>query len=159
LSRYLSKSKVPHQLRTVDKVLAWAAQAADDPIRDGPMHHAIWTDLHELYQHFQRRIAALERQLACDVVQTSYVRRMAIPGINVVSAAELAAEMGPISGYANANAITGRAGLFPSRYQSDQTDNASARSSARPTVGCVACSWGSRTIWLATAIIIVARQN
>ena len=50
---------------------------------------------------------------------------MAIPGINVVSAAELAAEMGPISGYANANAITGRAGLFPSRYQSDQTDNAS----------------------------------
>ena len=31
--------------------------------------------------------------------------------------------MGPISGYANANAITGRAGLFPSRYQSDQTDN------------------------------------
>jgi hypothetical protein len=30
--------------------------------------------------------------------------------------------MGPISTYANANAITGRAGLFPSRYQSDQTD-------------------------------------
>jgi hypothetical protein len=48
---------------------------------------------------------------------------MAIPGINVVSVADLAAEMGPISGYANANAITGRAGLFPSRYQSDQTDN------------------------------------
>ena len=31
--------------------------------------------------------------------------------------------MGPISTYANANAITGRAGLFPSRYQSDQTDH------------------------------------
>jgi hypothetical protein len=30
--------------------------------------------------------------------------------------------MGPMSRYANANAITGRAGLFPSRYQSDQTD-------------------------------------
>ena len=123
LSRYLSKSKVRHQLRTIDKVLAWAVQAANDPIEDGPMHHAIWTDLHELYQHFQRQIAALEQQLASDVVQTPYVRLMAIPGINVVSAAELAAEMGPISGYANANAITGRAGLFPSRYQSDQTDN------------------------------------
>jgi hypothetical protein len=48
---------------------------------------------------------------------------MAIPGINVVSAAELAAELGPITTYANANAITGRAGLFPSRYQSDQTDH------------------------------------
>ena len=123
LSRYLSKIKIRHQLRTIDKVLAWATQAADDPIRNGPMHHAIWTDLYELYQHFQRRIAVLERQLASDVVRIPYVRLMAIPGISVVSVAELAAEMGPISGYANANAITGRAGLFPSRYQSDQTDN------------------------------------
>ena len=122
LSRYLRKNKVRHQLRTIDKVLAWAGQAADDPIQDGPMHHAIWTDLHELYQLFRRQITALERQLASDLVQTPYVRLMAISGINVVSAAELAAEMGPISGYANANAITGRAGLFPSRYQSDQTD-------------------------------------
>jgi hypothetical protein len=48
---------------------------------------------------------------------------MAIPGINVVSAAELAGEMGPITRYANANAITGRCGLYPSRHQSDQTDN------------------------------------
>jgi hypothetical protein len=123
LSQHLRKSKVRHQLRTIDKVLAWASQATDDPIEDGPMHHAIWTDLHELYQHFQRKVITLERELASDVVQTPYVRLMAIPGINVVSAAELAAEMGPISGYANANAITGRAGLFPSRYQSDQTDN------------------------------------
>ena len=124
LSQYLRKSKILHQLRTIDKVLAWAAQAADDPIQDGPMHHAIWTDLHQLYSLFHQQIAALERQLASDLVQTPYVRLMAIPGINVVSAAELAAEMGPIAGYANANAITGRAGLFPSRYQSDQTDHA-----------------------------------
>ena len=123
LSKYLRKNKVRHQLRTIDKVLAWAAQAADDPIQDGPMHHAIWTDLHDLYQLFQRKIVALERQLASDLVQTPYVRLMAISGINVVSAAELAGEMGPISAYANANAITGRAGLFPSRYQSDQTDH------------------------------------
>lgn len=123
LSDHLRKNQVRHQLRTIDKVLAWAAQAANDPIQDGPLHHAIWTDLHELYQHFQRQIAALERQLAGDLVHTPYVRLMAIPGVNVVSAAELAAEMGPISGYANANAITGRAGLFPSRYQSDQTDH------------------------------------
>ena len=41
-----------------------------------------------------------------------------------MSAADFAGEMGPISHYANSNAITGRSGLFPSRYQSDQTDNA-----------------------------------
>jgi transposase len=51
------------------------------------LHHSIWTDLEELYQHYQRQIAALERTLAGDLVQTPYVRLMAIPGINVVSAA------------------------------------------------------------------------
>ncbi|MCA9130735.1 MAG: hypothetical protein KDB22_26800 [Planctomycetales bacterium] len=38
-------------------------------------------------------------------MQTPYVRLMAIPGINIRSAADLEAEMGPISGYANSNAI------------------------------------------------------
>jgi transposase len=123
LCQYLRENMVRCQLRTVDKVLAWAQQAASDVIQDGPLHHAIWTDLEELYQHFRRRIRTLERELAGDLVQTPYVRLLAIPGINVSSAAELAGEMGPISRYANANAITGRAGLFPSRHQSDQTDN------------------------------------
>ena len=56
------------------------------------------------------------------LVQTPYVLLMGIPGINVVSAAEFAGEMGPIERYATARAITGRAGLFPSRYQSDHVD-------------------------------------
>jgi transposase len=122
LSRQLRKNKIRHQGRSIDKALAWAAQAAGDDIQDGPMHHAIWTDLHELYRHFQGQITAIERDLAGDLVQTPYVRLLAIPGINVVSAADLAAEMGPVKHYANANAITGRSGLYPSRHQSDDTD-------------------------------------
>lgn len=123
LTRYLREQMVRCQPRTVEKVLAWAAQAADDSIRDGRLHHALWTDLEELYQHFQRQIRSLEQTLAGDLVQTPYIRLLAIPGINVVSAAELAGELGPIQHYANANAITGRSGLYPSRYQSDQTDH------------------------------------
>ena len=87
------------------------------------MHHAIWTDLYDLYLHCQRQISILERELPGDLVQTPYVRLLAIPGINVVSAADLAGEMGPMTRYANSNAITGRAGLYPSRHQSDQTDH------------------------------------
>jgi hypothetical protein len=49
---------------------------------------------------------------------------LSFPGINVVSAADFAGEMGPIEHYANAKAITGRAGLRPCRYQSDQVDKA-----------------------------------
>ena len=48
---------------------------------------------------------------------------LGIVGINVVSAGEFAGEMGPIGHYTKGRAITGRAGLFPSRHQSDQVDH------------------------------------
>lgn len=49
---------------------------------------------------------------------------LSFPGINVVTAADFAGEMGPIEHYVNAKSITGRAGLRPSRYQSDHVDKA-----------------------------------
>jgi transposase len=66
----------------------------------------------------------LERDIAGRLVHTPYVLLLSFPGINVVSAADFAGEAGPIEHYANAKAITGRAGLRPSRYQSDQVDQA-----------------------------------
>jgi transposase len=57
------------------------------------------------------------------LVQTPYVLLLSFPGLHLVSAAEFAGEMGPIDHYANAKSITGRAGLPPCRYQSDQIDN------------------------------------
>ena len=61
--------------------------------------------------------------MAAVLVQTPYVLLLSFPGINVVSAAEFAGEMGPIANYPHDGAITGRAGLFPSRSQSDQVDH------------------------------------
>ena len=69
-----------------------------------------------------REIINIERDLASLLACTPYVLLLSMPGINVVSAAEFAGEMGPIAHYANSRAITGRAGLFPSRYQSDRVD-------------------------------------
>jgi len=66
------------------------------------------------------------------------------PGINVVSAADFAGEMGPIEHYANPRAITGRSGLRPSRYQSDQVDKANGplvrhcNRSLRAAILCIA---------------------
>jgi hypothetical protein len=57
-------------------------------------------------------------------VKTPYLLLLSHPGINVVSASDVAGEMGPIEHYAHAKAISGRAGLFPSRYQSDEVDRA-----------------------------------
>jgi transposase len=43
-----------------------------------------------------RSIRAIENELADSLSQTPYVLLLGIPGINVVSAAEFAGEMGPI---------------------------------------------------------------
>ena len=121
LAKELCEHKVVVQKQTLDKILAWAADAPA-PTREAAFYQRVWTDLDKHRQYQEATIFSLERDIARQFVQTPYVLLMSIPGINVISAAELAGEMGPMEHYANANAITGRAGLFPSRYQSDQTD-------------------------------------
>ena len=123
LNQILSDNNIRHHQRTVDRTLAWARQHLQDPVQDVAMHHAIWTDLYDLHQYLRGKIFTLERLLAADLVKTPYVRLLAIPGICIVSAAELAGEVGPISHYPNANAITGRCGMYPARHQSDRTDH------------------------------------
>ena len=123
LRQFLREQSLKYQVRTIDKILAWASQAEGDSLQGGLLHHAIWTDLEALYQQLRRRAFEVEREIAGDLVKTPYVRLLALPGINVVLAAELAGEMGPIHHYVDANAITGRAGLYPSRSQSDLRDN------------------------------------
>ena len=119
----LREQSLRYQVRTVDKILAWAAQAEADSIQDGRLHHAVWTDLEQLYRGLRQRAFEVEREIAHDLVKTPFVRLLALPGINVTLAADLGGEMGPMHRYLDPNAITGRAGLFPSRSQSDQTDN------------------------------------
>jgi hypothetical protein len=58
------------------------------------------------------------------LAKTPYVLLLSVTGVNVVSAGRLAGEAGPIEHYASASAINGRAGLYPSRYQSDEVDRA-----------------------------------
>ncbi len=74
-----------------------------------------------------RSIRSIESELAGLLSNTPYVLLLGIPGINVVSAAEFAGEMGPIERYLKARAITKRAGLYPSRYQSDEVDRPDGR--------------------------------
>jgi hypothetical protein len=114
----------PHVPLAVARPMQHTCPHCSAPLPDGPPHHAIAVDLDKLYDGLRDRVFAAEREIAGDLVRTPYVRLMALPGIAVVSAGEFGGEMGPIANYANANAITGRSGLFPSRYQSDETDHA-----------------------------------
>ena len=123
LSNYLRQEKVRFQQRTLDTVLAWAKNAAA-PDQAAELHRHIALAYEQDRQQKTQQIIALERDIAQRLVQTPYVLLLSFPGINVVSAADFAGEMGPITNYANARAITGRAGLFPARYQSDRVDRA-----------------------------------
>src|SRR5262249_20409391 len=106
---------------TFHKVLAWPGPpppSAATPL--DPPRTLVTPDDDRLAK--TQQILGLERDLGHLVVHTPYVLLLTIPGINLVTIADLAGELGPMPLYANANAITGRAGLMPSRYQSDQVD-------------------------------------
>jgi transposase len=98
----------------------------DETEPDPPAIHLtpVWHSLHDDWLAKTRQIDGLEQELLEILAKTPYVLLLSHPGIGVVTAAELAGEMGPLEHYAHAKAITGRAGLFPSRYQSDEVDRA-----------------------------------
>ncbi len=106
---------------TINRVLAWAADAPS-PDLGGALNRRLLSDNLRLMEHFSRDITRYERQLAGYLVQTPFVLLLSIPGINVVSASGYGSEAGPITNYLKPSHINGRAGLFPSRYQSDETD-------------------------------------
>lgn len=109
------------QARTVAKVLQWAPQAAPaDP--GAAVRQRLLRDQVGLLRPLEAQIEAYERELVVPLVQTPFVLLVGIPGINVASAASYGAELGPIEHYVHPKKITGRAGLYPSRHQSDETD-------------------------------------
>jgi transposase len=121
LAQLLEARGIRYQRRTLTKILAWA-ETAHDTDNFTSTHRRILESLDDERQTRLVRIRALERDMAALLVQTPYVLLLSWPGINVVTAAEFAGEMGPIQNYPSEGAITGRAGLYPSRYQSDRVD-------------------------------------
>lgn len=123
IATHLAQAKVRFQMRTIERIVAWAA-AATEPAELAEMYTRQWQQLDELRRLLDQQIEAAEREMAGFLVKTPYVLLLSVTGINVVSAGRLAGEAGPIEHYASACAINGRAGLYPSRYQSDEVDHA-----------------------------------
>ena len=122
LTQQLRQANAKMHKPTLEKVVAWArsAPSAEEPAL---LHRRFFIDLDADRLSKLQLIRAIECELAEILSQTPYILLLGIPGINVVSAAEFAGEMGPIKHYVKARAISGRAGLYPSRYQSDEVDH------------------------------------
>ena len=123
IAKHLRNTKVRFQTRTIERIVAWSGTAAE-PSQLAALHTQQWRQLNEVRRLFDQQIAAAEQEMAGFLVKTPYILLLSVTGINVVSAARLAGEAGPIEHYASARAINGRAGLYPSRYQSDEVDHA-----------------------------------
>ena len=121
LAEILNGLKVRCQRRTLEKILAWADRT-EGVIECASMHKVMFLSLDDDRCARLEQIAKLEQKMAGFLVRTPYVVLLSIPGIGIVTAGEFAGEMGPITNYANDTAITGRAGIYPSRYQSDKVD-------------------------------------
>jgi transposase len=106
---------------TVSRIVQWATEAPD-PDPNAMARQRLLRDQADHLEWLSARIGAYERDLADYLVDTPFVLLLAIPGINVVSSASYGAELGPIEHYLNPKKIAGRAGLYPSRYQSDEVD-------------------------------------
>ena len=117
------ESNIRFQNRTIERIVAWAGTASE-PTELAAIYTQQWQQLNTLRRMFDEQIDTAEREMAGFLAKTPYVLLLSITGINVVSAAHLAGEAGPIEHYASARALNGRAGLYPSRYQSDEVDYA-----------------------------------
>jgi len=108
---------------TVARLLEWARNApTPDPCAD--LNHRLLRGEFGLLRHLESALRAFECDLVQYLVDTPFVLLISIPGIHVVSSASYAAELGPLEHYLTPKNISGRAGLYPSRYQSDETDRA-----------------------------------
>jgi len=121
LKRVLDHHGFRCQERILKRIVAWAKDAADSDLA-AESHRQIAVALDDDRMRKAQEIQALERMISSRLARTPYILLLSIVGVNVVSAAEFAGEMGPMHHYPNSRCITGRAGLYPSRYQSDEVD-------------------------------------
>jgi transposase len=121
LENIVRQAGIAFQMSSLCKVWQWAENAPTSSPHSVSLQRIICS-LDDDHRQKTKEIIALEQAMAAIVVNMPYVLLLALPGINIVSAADLAGEAGPIELYPNANALTGRAALMPSRYQSDLVD-------------------------------------
>ena len=121
LQKIADDAKLSCRRETFTKIFTWALQAPPG-VEPTAARQLMLATLDDDRLAKTQQITALERTLASRVVRTPYVLLLAFPGVNLVTCADLAGELGPMANYASANHLTGRAGLMPMRYQSDAVD-------------------------------------
>src|SRR5207253_1682591 len=80
---------------SLERIVAWAAEAPEPGVA-ALIHHRLAVGWEDDRARKAKEIRGLECELAGLLVQTPYVLLLSCPGLNVVAAADLAGELGPI---------------------------------------------------------------
>jgi len=91
MSKWLKDASIRFHKKTLERIVVWAADAAE-PDEMAAAHTRVWNRLLDDWSTKRLQIQALETDLAGLLAKTPYVLLLSHPGINVISAAELAGE-------------------------------------------------------------------
>ena len=101
LERVVREAGLRYQGRTLELILAWARTAAAGD-EQPELRRRILLELDDDRRNKLGQIAESENLMVKYLITTEYLLLLSIPGINVVTAGDLAAEAGPIACYATA---------------------------------------------------------
>ncbi|MGM9928645.1 MAG: IS110 family transposase [Bacillus sp. (in: firmicutes)] len=117
--RKLSKA---HNLKlrktTIEKLLFAAGESVSKPIPDLPGELFLLQQKLKDYQRHTETIQAYEEEIERVFIETDGIFLLTVPGIGLVTAAEIYCEMGDLAHYTNANQLIKKAGTNPIVKQS-----------------------------------------
>ena len=123
LARFLRKNDTKLTIKTARKII----YAAKDSLtcKDSEQSMDIFVLRYHIraYRLYQDIITGLENEMAHLLVQTPGVYLLSIPGISVIYAAEITAEIGDISRFAYANQIISSAGTCSKKDQTGEYES------------------------------------
>jgi transposase len=131
LRRRLGECGAACSPKKAEALVAWAHDAAPVGAAAETEMEVFRGDLEQL-AFLTRRIIGLETAMLGYLAQSRFVLLLGIAGVSHVLSCGLGAEAGPLEAYATCRSLTGRAGLFASRYQSDETDNTGSMAHGEP---------------------------
>lgn len=107
---------------TIEKLLYAASESVSKPIEDLSTELFILNQKLKDYEWHTKNIKAYELEIERILIKTDGLLLLTVPGIGLVTAAEIYCEMGDLSHYTSANQIIKKAGTNPTIKQSGPKD-------------------------------------
>ncbi|MFQ6067856.1 MAG: IS110 family transposase [bacterium] len=123
LARFLRKNNTKLGERTAAKIVSAAKVALTRNQKEQEMDIVALRSHLKAYRLYQEIISNLENEIAHLLVQTPGIYLLSIPGISVIYAAEVTAEIGDISRFAYANQIISIAGTCSKKDQTGEYES------------------------------------